>query len=179
MTLPPEYINRLYLLRHAEAGWPQNGQNDHQRPLTDHGQQVARKVGAFMAQQEIQPDCVWISSACRTQETFDHMLAGGMARPAYVTVSDSLYLCGRDGLVDFIEEHGTQHRAILIVNHNPDVPNLAEWLCRSSARPALHGANMVNPFYDFSPGSLAIIDGGRWDQLSAGWGRLVSVIAGD
>lgn len=163
-----ENINRLYLVRHAEAEHGHPGQTDHQRALTAKGESVARNLGAFMNSQQFRPDIALISSSLRTCSTFDLMIDGGMARPDRVNHRDDLYLCGMDDLAEAISMiDDTCHQA-LIINHNPDISQLASWLCRSR--------HQETHFNDFAPGNMAVIEGGSWSGLRSGWGTLVHFI---
>jgi len=169
-------MNRLYLLRHAEAGWQDTGHNDHQRSLTNHGQMTATKIGQLFQTRSFLPEHALVSSALRTCQTFKKMLEGGMPLPKKIDIEDALYLCGRDGLVNALRDLNTPARQILVVNHNPDLPNLVEFLCRHHHQPQPDLMKQI--LSDFSPGSLAIVDGGAWNDIALGWGQLVEVVKG-
>ena len=175
-NLIPVSMNRLYLLRHAEAAWPENGGTDHQRTLTAHGISTAHQVGTLFQDRGWHPDLALVSSARRTQETFDHLVQGGLPRPNQVDIRDNLYLCGRDELANSLQNISGDTNQVLMINHNPDLPNLVEWLCRHHHQP--QPVLLKEVLSDFTPGSLAVIEGGAWADIALGWGQLVDVVKG-
>src|SRR5262245_47015244 len=85
-------MSRLYLLRHAKAGWAQPGMRDFDRPLEPLGRTDADSIGAAMRANAYIPDLVLCSTAKRARETLDwvaHHIGNGR-----VVFSDSL--CSTD-----------------------------------------------------------------------------------
>src|SRR3954452_9870575 len=94
MMMPPGRGNllpmsRLYLLRHAKAGWAAPGMRDFDRPLDPTGCTDADSIGAGMRAREYIPDLVLCSTAKRARETLD-WVARHIGSPRAV-FSDSLY----------------------------------------------------------------------------------------
>ncbi|HZR91935.1 MAG TPA: phosphohistidine phosphatase SixA [Gaiellaceae bacterium] len=71
---------RLYLVRHADAA---SGEPDALRPLTPHGRQQARDVGARLAQEGARGAAVLTSPLLRARETADEIARalGSAAEP--------------------------------------------------------------------------------------------------
>ena len=67
-------MRRLILLRHAKSDRPA-GVADHERPLNDRGRRAAPAVGAHLAEAGIKPDLALVSTATRTQETWEAVAA--------------------------------------------------------------------------------------------------------
>ena len=68
-------MKRIYLLRHGKAESP-GGSGDHERALAPRGLRDSMGVGSWMAAQEMTPDQVLVSSAIRTQQTFERWRVG-------------------------------------------------------------------------------------------------------
>lgn len=142
-------MSRLYLLRHAKAGWAEPGMRDFDRPLEPLGRTDADSIGAAMRANAYIPDLVLCSSAKRARETLDWVARHtGDGR---VVFSDSLYSTDAAGYVDFIRETADAD-AVLLVGHNPMMEDVAEALSGDGdpqARAALHGG--------FPTSALAVI----------------------
>jgi phosphohistidine phosphatase len=142
-------MSRLYLLRHAKAGWAAPGMRDFDRPLEPVGCTDADSIGAAMRNKNYIPDLVLCSSARRARETLDWLARHiGNARAVF---SDSLYSTDAAGYVDFIRE-AADGEQVLLIGHNPMMEDLAEALSGEGdehARHALHGG--------FPTSALAVI----------------------
>jgi phosphohistidine phosphatase len=142
-------MSRLYLLRHAKAGWAEPGMRDFDRPLEPLGRTDADSIGAAMQARNMIPDLVLCSSAKRCRETLDWVARHiGNGR---VIFSDSLYSSDAAGYVDFIRETSDADK-VLVIGHNPMMEDVAEALSGEGdphARSALHGG--------FPTSALAVI----------------------
>ena len=85
-------MKRVFLIRHAEAGFSGGGRGDHGRELTDEGRNQARQLGQLLAEAGI--ETVLASSASRAAQT-----AAGMGLSAPVTLLDELYNAGTPDLL--------------------------------------------------------------------------------
>jgi phosphohistidine phosphatase len=149
-------MSRLYLLRHAKAGWAEPGMRDFDRPLEPLGRTDADSIGSAMREKDMIPDLVLCSSAKRARETHDWVARHiGNGR---VVFSDSLYSTDAAGYVDFIRETADAEE-VLVIGHNPMMEDLAEALSGSGdehARHALHGGFPTSALAVIRfPGSLA------------------------
>ena len=92
-------MSRLFLLRHAKAGWAEPGMRDFDRPLEPLGRCDADAIGAAMRAHSFIPDLVLCSSAKRARETLDWVARHtGEAR---VIFSDNLYSTDAAGYVEY------------------------------------------------------------------------------
>jgi phosphohistidine phosphatase len=118
-------MSRLFMLRHAKAGWAEPGMRDFDRPLEPIGRTDADAIGAAMRACSYIPQLVLCSSAKRARETLDwiarHIDNGR------VIYSDSLYSTDAAGYVDFIREAADADE-VLLVGHNPMMEDVAEAL---------------------------------------------------
>ena len=76
-------MDRLFLLRHARAGWALPGVRDFDRPLDATGQAEAEATGEAMRTSGYIPDVTLCSNARRARET----LAGVAGIVLFVTAS--------------------------------------------------------------------------------------------
>ncbi|TJW41644.1 MAG: histidine phosphatase family protein, partial [Mesorhizobium sp.] len=64
-------MSRLYLLRHAKAGWALPGVRDFDRPLDASGIADAETMGAAMRARDYIPDLTLCSNAKRARQTLE------------------------------------------------------------------------------------------------------------
>jgi phosphohistidine phosphatase len=162
-------MSRLYLLRHAKAGWAEPGMRDFDRPLEPNGRTDADSIGAAMKARSYAPELVLCSSAKRARETLDWVARHtGNGRVVY---SDSLYSTDAAGYVDFIRVTADAD-TVLLVGHNPMMEDVAEALSGDGdphARSALHGG--------FPTSALAVIRfAGKLSEVAPGKGYLEAFI---
>jgi phosphohistidine phosphatase len=162
-------MSRLYLLRHAKAGWAEPGMRDFDRPLEPNGRTDADSIGAAMQARSYTPELVLCSSARRARETLDWVARHtGNGRVVY---SDSLYSTDAAGYVEFIRETADAE-TVLLVGHNPMMEDVAEALSGDGdpqARSALHGG--------FPTSALAVIRfEGKLSEVAPGKGYLEAFI---
>lgn len=117
-------MSRLYLLRHAKAGWAEPGVRDFDRPLTERGRQDAAAIGMAMRISGFVPDLVLCSTARRARETWE-CVAGTIgplsAEPAF---TDSLYSCDAAGYLSIIRKTSEAVPSLLVVGHNPMIEDV-------------------------------------------------------
>lgn len=115
-------LSRVFLLRHAKAGWALPGMRDYDRPLDETGKRDARAIGAAMRDAGYAPDLVFCSAALRARETLE-----GLARSLdvdNVAYCDMLYSTDAGGYLETIRRGG-HAGSLLLVGHNPMMEDLA------------------------------------------------------
>lgn len=161
---------RLYLLRHARADVGDGRETDAQRRLTPDGRRDAAAVGAWLARRPHPPRHVLCSSARRTVETMERVLAALPDAPT-TRVSEDLYLASAWKIFELTRHTTAPVDSLLLVAHNPGVAELA-------ARLAAHGdaAAIQSLSRRFVPATLAEIElpATRWVDLDLDSGTLVS-----
>jgi phosphohistidine phosphatase len=115
--------HRLHLLRHAKSGLDE-GLEDHERSLTRRGREAARRVGESLPAALGALDLVLCSTALRTRETAELVLASFAAHPPIV-YEDVLYLAGRAALLRHLRGLDEGAGAVLVIGHNPGLYELA------------------------------------------------------
>jgi phosphohistidine phosphatase len=120
-------------MRHAKA--ESFGESDHARRLTEKGRADAVAAGHWLAAQGSVPDVALISSATRTQETWEAVSDGAGWAQAPV-LDDGLYSAGPDTALDLIRETPTEVRSLFVIGHNPTIAFLAQMLDDGEGDPA-------------------------------------------
>lgn len=158
-------MSRLFLLRHAKAGWALPGMRDFDRPLEPSGRADAEATGVAMASGGYVPDLTLCSSARRARETLEGVSVH--ADTGRVLFLDSLYSQDASGYLETIRDHGGPG-SLLVVGHNPMMEDLAMALAGSGDRPARAALNS-----GFPTSGLAIIDFAEdLAQAAPGAGRI-------
>jgi phosphohistidine phosphatase len=115
-------VSRLFLLRHAKAGWALPGMRDFDRPLDPTGHADAEAMGARMREHGYIPDVTLCSNATRARETLEDI--AGQADTGRVVFCDSLYSEDAAGYLALIRDNASSG-SILVVGHNPMMEDLA------------------------------------------------------
>ena len=158
---------RLMLLRHAKSDWP-SGVDDHERPLAKRGRRASPLMGSYMAKEGLLPDLAIVSTARRTQETWE------LARPAFGAPiaqrnERRLYEGLFGSLLAVIQDIGVETHTLLLVGHNPGLQELALKLIGTSGE---HDLTRLREKYP--TGGLAVIDFdvARWSRVVTAAGQL-------
>ncbi|MBJ6127790.1 SixA phosphatase family protein [Microvirga splendida] len=116
---------RLLLLRHAKAAWPP-GTLDLDRPLAKRGQDAALVMGSYLKKERLEPDLAIVSSARRTQETWERVqpiLGEIEMRP-----DGRIYEAPVGRLLEVMREVEPGTGTLLLIGHNPGFEELAKHL---------------------------------------------------
>lgn len=126
---------KLYLLRHAKAEPHSLQKDDIDRALAERGMQDARRLGKHLAaQQMLDIDYVWCSSAVRTRQTFECLKEGiiqaGGTFAAPVDYEAKLYHAPAQRMLNILHMTPLKAKTTLILGHNPGISELAGILAR-------------------------------------------------
>jgi phosphohistidine phosphatase len=116
-------MHMLHLLRHAKSSWKEEVE-DHERRLNRRGREAARRVGLALPAAIGKLDLILCSSARRTRETMELVLAEFAVRPRSV-VEDELYEASKDALMGRVRRLPEDIGNILLIGHNPGLHELA------------------------------------------------------
>lgn len=142
-------VAKLYLLRHAKAGWALPGVRDFDRPLEASGVEDAAATGSAMRACGFVPDITLCSNALRAKETLEGLAAH--ADTGRVVFLDTLYTEDAAGYLDIIREHGS-HGSLLVIGHNPMMEDLTAAVSGSGEDSA---CDILN--YGFPTSGLAVV----------------------
>lgn len=144
-------MQRLILMRHAEAERAAASGRDRDRVLSAHGRADAAAMGRALAARGIRPDLALVSPAVRTQQTWD--LIHDALGDVQVRRDEPLYNGSSDVLRRAVEAAEDDAGCLLMIAHNPGVHLLAvEYLIESAASPSV----LDRMSGGFPPGAAAL-----------------------
>lgn len=167
----PGQVRRLVLLRHAKA--EHSGVADELRRLTSLGVRQAAGVGGSLRTTGLLPERVLVSSAVRTQETWQHLASAlsGDPEPDVIS-SDELYGAHVLEVVDLVTATDARVRTLLVVGHEPAMSGVAAHLAGSGS-----SSHLSQVRTGLSTGSYAVLEVvGPWADLEPMGARLVDVV---
>ncbi|CAL4866824.1 2,3-bisphosphoglycerate-dependent phosphoglycerate mutase [Asticcacaulis sp. MM231] len=127
-------MKQLILMRHAKAEKDSESGEDFDRVLAPRGREEARSVAEALKAYGVKPDFALVSSAARTQGTFEEVKAVLGDIPALV--SEDFYNAGSEALRRAVEAHENDGQCLIVVAHNPGLQYLvAEYLFEGAAGP--------------------------------------------
>ena len=116
-------MHRLHLLRHAKSS--RDGEaDDRERRLSRRGRDDARTVARSLPAALGPLDLVLCSSAVRTRETAELVLAGYEPRQQ-IRLEETLYLASPAALLKRLIELDESAGTVLVIGHNPGLHELA------------------------------------------------------
>jgi phosphohistidine phosphatase len=144
-------MQRLILMRHAEAERASGSGRDRDRDLSARGKSDAALMGRALAARGVRPDLALVSPASRTRQTWD--LVHDAMGDVEVREDEPLYNGSADTLRRAIEAVEEEAGCLLVLAHNPGVHLLAvEYLIESAASPSV----LDRMSGGFPPGSAAL-----------------------
>jgi phosphohistidine phosphatase len=172
---------KLVLLRHAKSAWP--GVPDHERPLARRGRRDAPVMGRWLRTAGYLPDQVLCSTARRARETWQ-LARGGLGATPPVSLDEGVYQDSAVQLLDLIRHAAPAARTLLVVGHDPAMPELALMLAAANppARPDAVSDAVPPDALDrmrtkFPTAAIAVFEvTGNWDQLGPGTARLTCFV---
>ena len=159
-------MKSLMILRHAEAAAAGNGP-DIERSLTGAGRAQAHALGRLLREWEMPLGRIVCSSAKRTRETAEFLVAGREAEVPLI-VAEELYNASGEGLLKYLQNLPDDGDRILVVAHVPGVAELASMLVTEHVDLALiyKAATLVE----------IAMEEDRWSELDYGVGILRLVL---
>jgi phosphohistidine phosphatase len=144
-------MQRLILMRHAEAERASGSGRDRDRDLSARGRSDAALMGRALAAKGVRPDLALVSPASRTRQTWG--LVHDSLGDVQVREDEALYNGSADTLRRHIEAVEDEAGCLLVVAHNPGVHLLAvEYLIESAASPSV----LDRMSGGFPPGAAAL-----------------------
>ena len=162
---------KLVLLRHAKSAWPDGP--DHERPLARRGQRDAPAMGRWLRAADCLPDQVLCSTARRARETWQ-LTRDGLGASPPTSFDARVYQASAMQLLDLIRRAPPAARTLLIIGHDPAIPELAHMLAAAASPARPGGARPHHPpaMFDrmrakFPTAAIAVLEfTGNWNQLA-------------
>lgn len=159
----------LVLFRHAKSDWS-SGLPDHARALAERGRRDAPVAGRWIADHVGPVDRVIVSTATRTQQTWDRAapfieLTGERQDDAGV------YEAAANALLSIVRGLPEGDRVVVLVGHNPGMEELADILAGDGVTEEVQRMRVKYP-----TSALAVFEiEGEWAQLPS-HAQLVSFV---
>lgn len=156
---------RLILTRHAKSSWDNSAMDDHDRPLNGHGRMQATAVGEWLASRGYVPGLVLCSTAARTKETCDLVLAE-LGEGTEVRWERGLYHATPGQMLDVLRG-AAAGTTVMMVGHNPG--------CAYAAG-ALAATQPVHPRFGHYPTAATTVYNfvaESWDLAAWGSGQVL------
>ena len=120
-------MRRLLLLRHAKAETGSLATPDIDRMLAPRGRKAAARMGKYIADEKLVPDFVVCSSATRTRQTHDILLAP-FGKPVPVQFEPLIYEAPYERIIAVIQRCPDSAETLMIIGHNPGLEDLTDAL---------------------------------------------------
>ncbi len=117
-------------MRHAKAKQPSGDMTDHQPPLSKRGKRQAAEMANVLQRWQALEGEVYASTAARTRETFDEVVAQlpERALAKQVHFDEALYTFDGKGLLAWLKALPDEAERVLLISHNPALHDLARWI---------------------------------------------------
>ena len=154
-------MTTLILMRHAKSDWHSPEQSDFDRPLNPRGRKSARAMGDWLRQKGLHPEEALVSSARRTQETWE-LLAIRSCRAWFL---DELYHASAAQMAKALRQ--AEAETVLMIGHNPGIASFAEEMVAPSE-------DLPMEFYRYPTCATSVITFAekRWSAVTPGTGTL-------
>ena len=126
-------MTNLILMRHAKSDWSENVA-DFERVLNKRGRKNCLALRAWFTENKIKPDVAIVSSAKRTQLTFELIFDIPEIRPGSVQYEEILYRGNSEQIINYIRNFIFTYNTILVIAHNPMISQVAHSLCVSGKK---------------------------------------------
>lgn len=155
------------LLRHAKSD-SAPGLADLQRPLAERGRHEAGCVAQYLVSQQLRPDLAVVSSAVRTQQTWEYIARAYDSGIEKVT-EKRIYEASVRDIVHVIRNIEPGPRTVLVVGHNPGLYLTAGYFYKNGNADALSRMQT-----GFPPASLVVMNFAtdEWSGLGESTGTL-------
>ena len=163
-------MKKLYLLRHAESSRPK-GVSDHERPINENGKKACKAMNAYILENKITPGVVLCSDAVRTMSTAKGIFAG--RSDVNIAANKKLYNSTPGEILKEIAKIPDYVSSIMVVAHNPGIPQLAFILARQEDRGALIEIKTEYPTCALTEYSFNIE---KWKDLEPGLGKFERLV---
>lgn len=166
-------MKKLLLLRHGKSDWNKPGQEDIERPLAPRGQKAAGRIAAWIEEHGLRPDAVLVSTARRTQETWQ-LAMDAFGNGVSSESQEALYLASPGELLEQLAGIADSHATVLVIGHNPGLESLSHLL----AAPGTDSAALAELRRGFPTAALAVFElaGDSWSSLSSDGARMTDFI---
>lgn len=119
-------------MRHAKSDWSGPGTSDFDRPINKRGQENAKRVGQWIADNNHLPEKIISSPARRAKQTIELVSKQLKFSQSKIEFDESLYLASFDTLMECVQLYKENVSSLLLVAHNPGLEYLINYLLSKS-----------------------------------------------
>ncbi len=119
----------LFILRHSKSDWDSHT-SDHERPLNKRGRENARQIAQWMKTRYLYPGLILCSSALRTRQTLEPIIASLDITDDKIEYNDRLYLAELKTLLAVLRNVDDSESSVMIIAHNPGLEDLVVYLAQ-------------------------------------------------
>lgn len=142
-------MKKLFLIRHCETNQFEEGIDDHQKQLTEEGQNDAKLLSEWLSENQIKFNIIYSSSAKRALDTSSLLFDKQKEK---IVVNHNLYLCNSNQIIKLLKNIQEDICDIALVGHEPSISDSLKFLV-GNFRPDLQ--NIIN--LPYPAGGIAII----------------------
>lgn len=160
-------------MRHGKSDPNKPGQEDIERPLAPRGREAALSTAKWIEQNALLPDVALVSTARRTQETWQ--LAVGIIGARTTTQNqESLYLASPGEILNQLAGLGDNIDTVIVVAHNPGLETLGQFLAGADS----NATALEQMQRGFPTAALAVFElaGDSWSNLANDGARLAEFV---
>jgi len=122
---------QLLIMRHAKSSWTEEGKTDFERSLNKRGRRVAPQMATFIKDQELVPDRIISSSACRAQQTTELFADSIGIDESNIQFVKYLYHAPAEEYLELLTRFDEPDvRVLMLVGHNPGLEELVYQLSK-------------------------------------------------
>lgn len=118
----------LVLVRHADAITHNVSFADHERPLSEVGEQDAPRMARRLAERGIRPDRIVTSDAARALATAEEFRRALGLNAAAMFATRRIYEAGPQYILDLVRAPDGDPDCVMIIGHNPTLSQVANLL---------------------------------------------------
>jgi phosphohistidine phosphatase len=160
-------------MRHAKA--EPFAASDHVRRLTERGLAAARDVGRHLRDRATLPDYAVVSSALRTRQTWDAVVASSGLTDCEVSFDDAVFTGSADVVMEALRAAPQDAATVMFVGHNPT----AAFVCHHLDDGEGDVTAVSELLHGFPPGAVAVLEVTvPWAELGPETGRVVDYYVG-
>lgn len=156
-------VRLLIVMRHAKAeGY---AGTDHDRELTDRGRSDSRAAGVWLADNDLAPDLILVSSAARALGTADEVCGGLGVVPETKVISDLYGADEYDVVAICANEIPDETGCALVIGHNPTMEGTAVFMQPEDNRreislptAGIAVLEVPEPWHHLEPGSGSLVE---------------------
>ena len=155
-------MKTIILFRHSEAGWNSEYGSDHERPLTDRGIKVAKKMGLHLSEIKSIPDLLISSTALRAKSTAKVAKKEGGWNSEFI-LEKGIYRGNPLFIIDLIKKQDDAINSICVTGHEP---HFSSFICRAINKDHIHFPTASMAKIDFMKNEWKNID---FDNANLDW----------